>query len=115
MTLQGSTVTVKELPQIMNENQGSLFLRELEGCLNHSRPSIVLNCSKVSKLDTGLIYLLLRCLEETMKRNGDLKLASVPQEAMAALKLNGVSRLFETFAGNAEAIDSFHQFSLDAS
>ena len=53
--------------------------------------------------------MLLCCLEEAMKRNGDVKLASVPAAAEAILQLTLVDRLFEAFDSTAEAIDSFHR------
>ena len=35
---------------------------------------MVLDCSNVRQLDRAGIQVLLRCLEEAMKRNGDVKL-----------------------------------------
>jgi anti-anti-sigma regulatory factor len=64
-------------------------------------------------MDKPAINLLLSFLEEAMKRNGDVKLAGVPQEAMAALELAGVDRLFEIFATNAEAVSSFRRLPAD--
>ena len=42
-----------------------------------------------------------------MKRNGDVKLTALRAEAMAALELTGIDRLFETFDTIAEAVNSF--------
>jgi hypothetical protein len=73
------------------------------------RPQVVLDCSKVRQLDNAGIQVLLRCLEESMKRNGDVKLAAMPPGAATILKRMGVDRLFEDFDTIADAVDSFHQ------
>jgi hypothetical protein len=73
----------------------------------------VLDCSKVRQLDSAGIHVLLRCLEEAMKRNGDVKLASVPPGAAAILELTRVGHLFEAFDNTADAVQSFHQFPME--
>ncbi len=45
-----------------------------------------------------------------MKRNGDVRLAAVPQEAAAMLELTRVDHIFETFDSTADAVNSFDQF-----
>jgi anti-anti-sigma factor len=107
------TLEVKEFPEALNAAQGRLFLRELQNYLHDDRPCIVLDCSKVSQMDRPAIQLLLCCLEETIKRNGDVKLASVPAGARSTLNLSGVDRLFEIFDTNAEAVNSFRRLSVE--
>jgi anti-anti-sigma factor len=106
-------VAVEQLPETLSEKQGRRFLCALEGSINIDRPSVVLDCSKVRRMDGPAINLLLCCLEEAMKRNGDVKLAAVSQEARSILKLTGVDRLFEIFDTNAEAVSSFRRFPAD--
>jgi len=50
---------------------------------------------------------LLCCLEEAMKRNGDVKLAAIPDGVRALLEHTGAGRVFEGFDTTAEALDSF--------
>jgi anti-anti-sigma regulatory factor len=111
MTLRGHTVAVKQLPDGLTLKQGRSFFRELESYMNLDRPWIVLDCSRLRQVDRRVIHLLLCCLEEAMKRNGDVKLAAMPPEAEAILELTGVKSLFEIFATNADALDSFHRTS----
>jgi anti-anti-sigma factor len=106
----GRLVAVKQLPEKLSVKQGRLFVREVESCLRTDRPRLVLDCSKVRQLDSAGIQVLLRCLEEAMKRNGDVKLAAVPPGAAAILELTRVDRLFETFDNTADAVNSFRQF-----
>jgi len=107
-------VTVRKLPVIFNVQQERMFLRELEGCLNSPRPCLVLDCSGAHQIDKPTAYLLLCCLEEAMKRNGDVRLAAVRPEAEEMLKSAGIDRLFRIFETVSEAIDSFQQPLLDA-
>jgi anti-anti-sigma regulatory factor len=113
MSFPARAVIVKKLPVIFNVQQERMFLRELEGCLTSSRPSLVLDCSAAHQVDRPTAYLLLCCLEEAMKRNGDVRLAAVRPEAEEMLKSSGIDRLFRVFETVAEAIDSFQQPLLD--
>jgi anti-anti-sigma factor len=94
--------------------QGRIFFREIESCWQADRPHVVLDCSKVRHLDSAGIQVLLRCLEEAMKRNGDVKLAAIPPAAAAILEHTRIDRLFETFDNTADAVSSFHQFPVNA-
>lgn len=113
MRLRASTLEVKEFPGALNRSQGQLFLREVQSFLHDDRPCIVLDCSKVSQMDRPAIHLLLCCLEEAIKRNGDVKLAAVPAGARSTLKVTGVDRLFEIFDTNAEAVNSFKRLAVE--
>jgi anti-sigma B factor antagonist len=103
-------VSVKQLPEKLSIKQGRSFFREVEPHLQSDRPRVVLDCSKVRHLDSAGIHVLLRVLEEAMKRNGDVKLASIPPAAAAILELTRVGRLFETFDSTADAVNSFDKF-----
>ena len=115
MTSLLRAVAVMQLPERVNRKRGRLFLRELEHCMNIDRPCIVLDCSQVLQMDRSAIHLLLCCLEETIKRNGDAKLAAIPADAGSLLELTGVNRLFEIFETNAEAVKSFNRAPMDVS
>jgi len=87
--------------------QGRLFFKELESRLNIDRPCVVLDCSKVREMDPFAIHILLCCLEEAMKRDGDVKLAAVSASAQRSLALNRVDGLFEIYDTESEAVNSF--------
>jgi anti-sigma B factor antagonist len=109
MTIQNRTVTVKQLPQTLSLKQEREFLRQIQISIGRERPCIVLDCSNVRQLDRSTLHLLLCCLEEAMKRNGDLKLAALPVGAAAILEQTGVTRLFEIYDTTADAVNSFRQ------
>jgi len=114
MTLQILAVTVKQLPETFNAKQGRLFFRDLESCMNVDRPRVVLDCSRVRQMDSSALHLLLCCLEEAMKRNGDVKLAAIPDGERLILERTGLDRLFEVFDTNADAVNSFRRLPFDA-
>jgi anti-anti-sigma regulatory factor len=113
MTLRIRTVAVKQLPEVLNAKQGRLFFKELESCVNVDRPCLVLDCSKLRRMDSSVVHLMLCCLEEALKRNGDVKLAAIPAGATAILELSGIDRLFEVFDTTADAVSSFSRPPVD--
>ena len=105
-------VAVRRMPDVLSVQQKVAFLHEIAGVMNTNRPRLVLDCSRLRECDVSMIHLLLHCLEEAMKRNGDVKLAAVPAGAAIRLVSTGVARLFETFDSTEEAVNSFHRLPL---
>jgi anti-sigma B factor antagonist len=107
-------VMVRELPDRLTMKNASLFLREVEPFLKADRPRVVFDFSHVSQLDCAGVESLLLCMEEVMKRNGDLKLAAIPSGPAVILELMKVDRLFETFESVAKAVESFDYLPVQA-
>lgn len=100
-------VIVMELPETLNHVESEHFLNELQPLLEDDRPCVVLDCSSVKSMDSAGVEMLLHCLQEAMKRDGDLKLAAVPASSAVILELMRVDRLFEVFDTAEEAVRSF--------
>lgn len=113
MTIHKPVVAVQLLPEKLNMKQGRIFLREIQKCMNIDRPRIVLDCSNVRQLNKSVVHLLLCCLEEALKRNGDVKLAALPPVTGSVVDLTGVSRLFDIYDSTDEAVKSFDQLPVD--
>lgn len=109
MSLRPRTVAVKQLPELLDSEGWRLFVLELEQSINVARPRLVLDCSNLRKMDRTAIHLLLCCLEEAMKRNGDVRLAGVSQDSRTTLESLGVDSLFQIFDLSSEAVVSFHR------
>lgn len=109
MTIRSRVVHVHQLPEQMTMATERRFLHELRKQIATERPCLVLDCSKVRNIDISAIRLLLSCLEEVMKRNGDVRLASLGLAAEATLQLSGLGRLFEVYATKADAVRSFQK------
>lgn len=109
MTIRKRPVSVLQFPEEISGNGDRAFLREVKGCMNVDRPQVVLDLSQAPKLDKPRVHLLLCCLEEAIKRNGDVKLAGVSTDGAGFAELAAINRLFEIFDTSAEAVNSFHQ------
>src|SRR5882724_8300475 len=107
MTTQSRALVVEQLPQVVTTKQAQAFLIQLKGYMNMKDPGVVLDCSQVRQKNAPLVYMLLCCLEETLKRNGDVKLEALPPAAMAVLNVTGVNRVFEIYDTIPEALNSF--------
>jgi len=112
MKQRACAVAVKQMPERLSGIGARHFFKELDRDMTDGRASIVLDCSQVCQVDRGAIYLLLCCLEEAIKRDGDVKLAGVSSNAGEVLKITGVDRLFERFETNEDAINSFRRASV---
>ena len=109
MTTGKQNVTVKPMPSSSDLRTQRHFLREVENFLGQRRPRLVLDCSSLPSLDEASIHLMLHCLEEALKRNGDVRVAALAPAAEAAFAAAGLDRLFTVYATAAEAAASFHQ------
>jgi len=107
-------VVVMQVPEILNVKEVHSFMEELGPLLESNRPRIVLDCSQVRSMESAGVEMLLRCLEEVLKRDGDLKLAALSQEAEVILELMRVARVFETFQTCEDAVRSFNAIPTDA-
>jgi anti-anti-sigma factor len=74
-----------------------------------SKMAVVLNCSHLHEMDLSSVHLLLCCLEEAMKRNGDVRLAALSPLAKDCLRGLGVDRLFRIFETSEQAVQSFQR------
>jgi anti-sigma B factor antagonist len=113
MTLQMHTIAVKQLPEVLHAEQGRIFFAEMESWINVDRPRIVLDCSNLRHMNSSAVHVLLCCLEEAIKRNGDVKLAALSETAKAQLRWIGLDRIFEVFASSADAVNSFRRSAVD--
>jgi|SRR5215831_12851385 len=107
----GKPVVVQQLPDVLDLDRAQEFFRTFEPHLDTDRPCFVFDFSRLRHLDSVGVDLLLRCMEETMKRNGDLKLAAVSPGLAAILEMTRIDRLFEVYPNCNEAVASFHRFS----
>ena len=108
MSIRMRAVRIHQVPESMTPSESRTFLKSLQECAESERPRFVLDCSRLSTLDGSTISLLLCCLEEVMKCNGDVRLAALTPEAESMLRQAGVHRLFEMYATPESAVHSFH-------
>jgi anti-anti-sigma regulatory factor len=104
-------VIVRQLPETVNSRESRAFFGEVQKLLMVPHSRVVFDFAEVRELDAAGVKMLLQCLEEVMKRNGDLKLAAVPHGPAMVLETTGVDHLFEIFDNTVDAAHSFDSFS----
>jgi len=103
-------VVVKRIPERFNMKNARSFLSEVKPFLNADRPQVVFDMSQVRQIDAAGIDILLHCMTEATKRDGDLKLASLSPQASIVLELTRTDRLFEIYETSTDAAKSFSNF-----
>lgn len=103
-------VVVKRMPERMNLKQARSFLKEVEPFLVSDRPQLVFDMSQVRHIDAAGVDILLQCMRAAMKRDGDVKLASLSPQAAVVLELTRTGRLFEIYENSTQAMKSFSSF-----
>src|SRR5579864_5185115 len=101
-------VIVMQAPASLNQSEAEKFFLEMKPLLEVERPRLVLDCSEIQEMDSAGVETLLRCMEEAMKRDGDLKLAAIAPASAIVLEMMRADRLFEVFNSSEEAVRSFH-------
>lgn len=107
MKYRKKMIEVRTLPELIDGRRLAALYRDMESCINVDGPAVVLDCSLLHQVDKPAIHFLLCCLEEAMKRNGDVRLAAPSEPLMAKLRSTGLDSLFQTFESVDEARDSF--------
>ena len=101
---------MKRMPERLNVRTAREFLRDVQPFLTTDRPQLVFDLSQVKQLDAAGVEMLLRCMSEAHKRDGDLKLAAVSPHAGVVLELTRTERLFEVYETSTDAVRSFSGF-----
>lgn len=110
METNSRPVVVKRVPARVDGRTAREFLRDVQPFLSTDRPQLVFDLSQVQRLDAAGVEMLLRCMSEAHKRDGDLKLAALSTQAAVVLELTRTERLFEIYDSSTDAIRSFSGF-----
>jgi anti-sigma B factor antagonist len=94
----------------MNLRDSRAFLRDVQTILQSDRPQLVFDLSQVVRLDAAGVEVLLYCMSEAMRRDGDVKLAAVSPQAAVVLEMTRTDRLFEIYTTSTDAARSFSAF-----
>ena len=103
-------VVVKRVPERLDMTEARRFLQSVEPILRRDRPQLVFDLSNVRRLDSAGVDMLLRCMSEAMKHDGDVKLAAPSPEALVVLELTRTGRLFEIYENATDAARSYSSF-----
>lgn len=103
-------VIVKRVPDRLNLQQAREFQREVHPLIRSDRPQLVFDFSAVRRMDAAGVDMLLQCMADVMKYDGDLKLAALSPQAAVVLELTRADRLFEIYETVSDAVRSFSGF-----
>lgn len=103
-------IVVKRVPGSLTRKEAGTFLEAVRPLLEHDRPLLVFEFSVAGKIDSAGVDVLLYCLKEATRRDGDLKLSSLSPAAQVVLDLTRSGRLFETFSTSTDAVHSFSTY-----
>src|SRR5215470_5882151 len=110
MDINSRPVIVKRMPERVNARTAREFMRDVQPFLTADRPQVVFDFSQVKQLDASGVEMLLHCMSEAHKRDGDLKLAALSAQASVVLELTRTERLFEIYETSTDAVRSFSGF-----
>ncbi len=91
-----SAIMIK-LPEVFGVKEARKLRRELKNKLASERPCVVVDLSRVKKIDLTGLEGLLRCMEEVARQDGSLELGGISPEAGAMLELTRMNQLFQKF------------------
>ena len=103
-------VIVKRIPERLNFKQARKFHQDIRTFLQSDRPQLVFDLSQVRQMDAAGVDMLLNCMSEAMRRDGDVKLAALSAQASVVLELTRTDRLFEIYENSTDAVRSFSSF-----
>jgi anti-sigma B factor antagonist len=110
MEINSRPVVVKRMPERVNARSAREFWQDVQPFLSADRPQLVFDLSPVVQLDAAGVEMLLRCMSEAHRRDGDLKLAAPSEQAAVVLELTRTERLFEIYETSMDAVRSFSGF-----
>jgi anti-sigma B factor antagonist len=110
MEINSRPVVVKRMPERVNARSAREFWQDIQPFLSVDRPQLVFDLSPVMQLDAAGVEMLLRCMSEAHRRDGDLKLAAPSEQAAVVLELTRTERLFEIYETSVDAVRSFSGF-----
>ena len=110
MDTNSRPVVVKRMPARMDARTAREFLRDVQPFLTIDRPQLVFDLSQVVRLDAAGVEMLLHCMSQAHRRDGDLKLAALSPQSAVVLELTRTERLFEIYDSSTDAIRSFSGF-----
>lgn len=91
-----STIVVK-LPEFLGAKAARKLRRELKSKLTNAGSHVVLDLSRVKRIDLKGLEALLSCMEEVARQDGAIQFGGVSPEAATLLELTRMDRLFQKF------------------
>lgn len=108
-TMMKRNVLIKEVPRHFIAGDAWSFLEETKPALKKARPTVVFDFSHVSAIDRSGIVVLMKCFEEILKQNGDIKVASMSAELAWTLQQTGLDQICDVYDNAQDAAESVYE------
>lgn len=99
---------VMKLPHRVDAREARNLLRELKE-LPVEEPCVVVDLSAVRYMDSAALDVLLGCMVEVARRDGQMRLGGISPEAATVLELTRMDQVFAMFPTAAEAVWNCNQ------
>ncbi len=104
------SVTILELSGRLTMGEGSELLdKKLQSAVTDGRLALLLDCSRVSAIDSQGIKVLVQSVVSIEKRGGKLKLLKLQHKVRMVLNVMHLLTVFEVFDDEETAVRSFQQ------
>jgi len=85
------------LPEIFGAKEARKLGRELRKELNRQTPNVIVDLSRVKKIDSRGFEGLLSCMQQVASRDGSVQLGAISPEAATLLEFARMDHLFSKF------------------
>lgn len=97
--MEKSSVIVMRLPEFFDAKRARKLRRDLAGKITVSSPVVIVDLSRLKRMDSAGLETLVELLDVVAKRDGKLQLSNMSPEAEALLELTRVGNLLSKFPG----------------
>jgi len=95
--METPSAIVIRVPESFGGKEARKLRRELKKRVSTNRPCVIVDMSRVKKIDLSGLEGLLKCMEEISKQDGTLELGAISAEAATLLELTRLDKLFQKF------------------
>ena len=103
----GTVVLIDAIGRLETSGGSDALEEKLQGLIREGKRSLVLECSRVSSIDSSGIGALVRCVISLHHRGGALKLLRLSPVMRSSLKVLGLIERIDSFDDEASALASF--------
>ncbi len=96
-----------KLPEVFGGKEARKLGRELKSKIATEKPCVVVDLSRVKKIDLAGLEGLLNCMDTVARQDGALQIGRISPEAATVLELARMDRLFQKFPAFPAEAPSF--------
>src|SRR5690242_16339973 len=95
--METSSAIMIHLPESLGSKEAKKLGRELKKQINGQTPSVIVDFSRVKKIDAAGFEGILSCMQEVARHDGAVQVAAMSPEAATLLELARMDHLFSKF------------------